>query len=68
MPERNPFEGLIEATAAFDADVREISGKCPRCGLDRGGVVLRGQSKREAGICTCAGEERSAEDGATVRS
>ena len=49
----NPFEGLIVATAAFDAEVREISGKCSRCGLDRGGIVRRGQSKREAGICAC---------------
>ena len=49
----NPFEGLIAATAAFDAEVREISGKCAGCGLARGGVVPRGESKREAGICTC---------------
>ena len=53
MPERNPFEGVIAATAALDAEVREISGKCSRCGLDRGGIVRRGQSKREAGICAC---------------
>lgn len=49
----NPFERLIAATAALDADVRKASGKCPRCGRDRGGIVRRGQTKREAGICVC---------------
>jgi len=46
---RRPFE----AVERVDRDTRKASGKCARCGFDRGGVVLRGQSKRDAGICTC---------------
>ena len=50
----NPFAALNKAVAAVDEDARNASGKCARCGLDRGGIIPRGQTRREAGICNCA--------------
>ena len=59
----NPFAGLNKVLELLDKDTRTASGKCRRCGLDRGGIVPRGQTKQEAGICDCALGETPIGDG-----
>ena len=49
----NPFRALNEAVEAIDDDTRQASGKCSQCGRDRGGVLMRGQTKEQANLCTC---------------
>ena len=49
----NPFAGLNKVLELLDKDTRKATRKCLRCGLDRGGIIPRGQTRREAGICNC---------------
>ena len=55
----NPFAALNKALEIVDTDTRKASGKCPRCGKDRGGIVPSGQRKQDVGICTCPPERES---------
>jgi len=59
----NPFATLNKVLALVDEDTRKASRKCPRCGLDRGGIMPTGQTKQEAGICDCALGENPEGDG-----
>lgn len=60
----NPFAALNKALEVLDGGAREASGKCPRCGRDRGGIVPPGQTKADSGICDC--DEREEEDEAEL--
>ena len=43
----------------MDADLRARAGNCSTCGKPRAGLAFEGQTREQAGICDCPGQEAS---------
>ena len=47
----NPFSAVLDGLRALDADMR--THLCEKCGKPTGGIAFGGESREQAGICTC---------------